>query len=330
MYLVRFVVGQDYGEDSTSSDTADVQEVFSDDQSVQRITGTSSAPVRKAGAPEPKANYFSFSVTTQFPPSVSIATLLEVGKLVKPVAKTKLLLTFEQFDIASKQWRDAMEIECTVDSEKFSSGGFRDAYHWKLTGKSANRNIANHWVIKTYNEKSKEAIGTQFNTSIESHSRKQVQMHEVARHLTKKFKAKAPKEMGECFQYNHVYYTTINDQPATVEEFVPGRFAKLINNDGRRAKLPDDADDELKDLLAKAECLIHYTYASSNQQLMLLDIQGSGYCLYDPEIATNNTMDANSMEFYFCCGNCSSVGITGFLNEHECNDYCKVMGLSQS
>ena len=253
MYLVCFVVGQDYGEDSTSSDTPDAQEVFFDDQSEQRITSTSSATVRKACAPKPKANYGSFSVTTQFPPSVSIATLLEAGKLVKPVPKNKLLLTFEQFDIASKQWTDAIEIECTVDSEKFSSGGFHDAYHCKLTCKSANQNIANHWVIKTYNEKSKEAIGTQFKTSIESHSRKQVQMHEVARHLTKKFKAQDPKEMGECFQYNHVYYTTINDQPTTIEEFVPGRFPKLINNDGRRAKLPENADDELKDLLAKAE-----------------------------------------------------------------------------
>ena len=96
---------------------------------MQRITGTSSAPVRKAHAPKPKANYGSFSVTTQFPPSISIASLLEAGKLVKPVPKNKLLLTFEQFDIASKKWTDAIEIECTVDSEKFSSGGFRDAYH---------------------------------------------------------------------------------------------------------------------------------------------------------------------------------------------------------
>lgn len=34
-----------------------------------------------------------------------------------------------------------------------------------------------------YNEKSKESIGTQFNTSIQSHGQKQVQMHEIARHL---------------------------------------------------------------------------------------------------------------------------------------------------
>ena len=103
-------------------------------------------------------------------------------------------------------------------------------------------------------------------------------MHEVARHLTKKFQSQAPQEMGKCFQYNHVYYTIIDEKPATVEEFVPGLFAKLINNNGKKADLPEDADKDLKDLLAKAECLVHYTYESSNQQLMLLDIQGSGYC----------------------------------------------------
>lgn len=326
---MRFVVGQDYGEDSNSSDPTHVHEGFSDNSSFQRTTDASSAPVRKAAAPKPKADYGRFSVTTQFPPSVSIASLLDAGKLIKPVTKNKCLLTFEQFDIASKEWTDAMEVECTVDSEKFSSGGFRDAYHCKLTGKSAGQNISNRWVIKTYNEKSKEVISTQLKTNIESHCRKQVQMHEVARHLTKKFQSQAPQEMGKCFQYNHVYYTTIDEKPATVEEFVPGLFAKLINNNGKKADLPEDADKDLKDLLAKAECLVHYTYESSNQQLMLLDIQGSGYCLYDPEIATNDIMDASSLEYYFCCGNYSSMGITCFLNEHECNAYCKMMDLSQ-
>lgn len=180
-----------------------------------------------------------------------------------------------------------MEVECAVDSETFSSGGFREAYHCVLTGKSIRQGIPNHWVIKMYNDKSKEANGCQFNTNIERHYHKQVQMHEVARHFTKKFKLQAPKEMGECFQYNHVYFTTTNEQPTRVEEFVPRPFAKLINNDGKKAKPPEDADGALKDLLAKADCLVHYTYESSSHKLMLLDIQGSGFCLYDPEIATN-------------------------------------------
>lgn len=152
---MRFVVGQEYREDYPYSNTPDVQEEFLDNYSIHSTTGASSAPMRKAAAPKPKANYGSFSVTTQFPPSVSIASLLDTGKLVKPVVKNKLVLNFEQFDIASKKWTDAMEVECTVDSERFSSGGFRDEYHSMLTGKSPNQNITKYWVIKTYNEKSK-------------------------------------------------------------------------------------------------------------------------------------------------------------------------------
>ena len=145
---MRFVVGQDYREDYPSSCPPDEQEVFLDNYSINNTTGASSAPVRKTATPKTKANYESFSVTTQFSPSVSIASLLEAGKLVKPVAKNKQVLTFEQFDIASKKWTDAVEVECTTDSEKFPSGGFRDAYHCMLTSKSANLNIGNHWVAK--------------------------------------------------------------------------------------------------------------------------------------------------------------------------------------
>ena len=47
----------------------------------------------------------------------------------------------------------------------------------------------------------------------------------------------------------------------------------------------------LQKICLQKQCLVHYTYASSNQQLMLLDVQGSGYCLCDPEIATNVLMD---------------------------------------
>ena len=105
--------------------------------------------MRKANASNnPKATYGSYSVTTKFPASVSIASLLEAGKLVKSVAKKKLSLNFEQLDIASRQWKDAVKVECAVDSEKFSSGGFRDSEHCVLTGKSTKQNIPDHWVIK--------------------------------------------------------------------------------------------------------------------------------------------------------------------------------------
>lgn len=325
---MRFVVGQDNcGEDYFSSWN---KEELDESYSIPKSSDGASAAAEGRATAKPGANYGTFSMATEFPASVSIATLLEAGKLVRPTSKKKAVLTFEQFDITSKKWQDAMEVECTVDSEKFSSGGFRDAYHCHLTGKAPTPHMERHWVVKTYNNKATETITTTLQSSLEDHCRKQVQMHEVARHLTKKFQSKAPPEFGTCFSYNHSYFTRVDDKPATVEEFVPGSFVKIINNNGKRAQLPGDANEELKDLFYKAECLVHYSYHSSNQKLMLLDIQGSNYNLYDPEIATNEIMDASSHEFYFCCGNCSAVGMAGFSGEHECNTYCDMMGLNSS
>ena len=79
-----------------------------------------------------------------------------------------------------------------------------------------------------------------------------------------------PSDFGECFEFNRCYYTTVNGQPATVEEYVPGEFVKIINNNGVITSLADD--ESSVELLLKAEYLVHYTYQSSNKKFMLLDI----------------------------------------------------------
>ena len=107
-----------------------------DNDSLHCFNGALSAPVRKANASNnPKATYGSFSVTIKFPASVSIASW-RLESWLMSVAKKSLLLSFKQIDIAYRQWKDAVRVEFAVDSEKFSSGGFRDSYHCVLTGKS--------------------------------------------------------------------------------------------------------------------------------------------------------------------------------------------------
>ena len=44
---------------------------------------------------------------------------------------------------------------------------------------------------------------------------------------------------------------------------------------------------------------------------MLLDIQGSRYSLYDPEIATADLIDEG--EVFFCCGICLLKVLTGSI-----------------
>ena len=63
---------------------------------------------------------------------------------------------------------------------------------------------------------------------------------------------------------------------------------------------------------------------------MLLDIQGSMYKLYDPEIATNDLTDKDDKdELYFCSGNLSVLAIGTFRKEHTCNCYCRMMKLEE-
>ena len=93
--------------------------------------------------------------------------------------------------------------------------------------------VAEKWVVKKYNVKSKNTIEDTLKTTTEIHTRKQVQMHTVARQLTKKFSSIVPEQFGQSFAYNKVFYSRLNDEPVTVEEFVSGQFTKYVNNDGK-------------------------------------------------------------------------------------------------
>ena len=281
---------------------------------------------RRASAPSQTTK----SVKDQkYPASVSIDVLLKAGKLIKPKSKSKVTLSIEEFDVVSQQWKDVNEVTASIEKVKFACGGFRDAHHATINNDFSEK-FENEWVVKYYNAKALTSITEALDSTVEDHCRKQVQMHAVASHITKKFNAKVPAQFGKCFKYNQCYYTKVNDQPATIEEFVPGSFAKIINNNGIIIPFAEESDDEMKQMLLKAECLVHYSYESSNKKLMLLDIQGMGYQLFDPEIATTEVQDEEDDKVYFCCGNCSSVGINAFLASHKCNQYCEMMGLAEN
>ncbi len=310
MYLVRFVVLQDQEEGSESPWEGTTSSIISLPSSSRH----KNKPVLSMD--NPRVCRSPNIPPTKFPASVSIETLLNAGKLVQP--KKKTALNFEKFDIESGSWENAMNVECEVECEKFSSGAFRDAFHVTTVH-------GEKWVMKKYNETATNTILNTVKSTVENHCRKQVQMHAVARHITSKFERNAPSTFGQCFKYNRCYYTTFDGQPATIEEYVPGYFTKYINNNGKSVSVPEDANQGLKDLYEKSECLVHYSYVITDHKLMLLDIQGSESTLYDPEIATEELIDTEAKEVYFCCGNCSTLAIEAFLSDHKCNKYCHMM-----
>ena len=255
---------------------------------------------------------------TQYPASISIDVLLKAGQLIKPKRKNQVSLSLERFNIKEQEWVSVEKsLDLLVETESFSSGGFRNAFLGVCKDEQK-------WVIKKYNDKAVETITETLKSSVEDHTRKQIQMHCAARHLTNVFSTKAPKAFGECFKFNRAYYTVYQGQPATVEEFVEGTFRKYVNNNGKVCKLPEGCSADIKTIFEKAECLVHFSYVQSSEKLMLLDLQGADHQLYDPEIATTELHSQNA-EAYFCCGNLSFISIDEFNEKHKCNKFCEMI-----
>ena len=58
---------------------------------------------------------------------------------------------------------------------------------------------------------------------------------------------------------------------------------------------------------------------------MVVDIQGAGYNMFDPEIASAILVD--KQEVMFTAGNLSHLAIDNFVDQHTCKMFCKCLGL---
>lgn len=110
-----------------------------------------------------------------------------------------------------------------------------------------------------------------------------------------------------------------------VEPYMAGEFVKLTNNFGFVRR-----EDDMSDVVL---AFSHFTYEESNQQLVIVDIQGwtpdttdKAKCTFltDPQI--------HSVRYQcFGTGNLSQRGIDSFWKEMHphCNDICIKLGLSR-
>ena len=85
---------------------------------------------------------------------------------------------------------------------------------------------------------------------------------------------------GETLCYKRIFLGKIGEEYVTVEEFIEGTFDKNINNDG-------EIYEKGGEITRKAECLVHYSFERS-EKVMILDIQGCGCNLFDPEICSKD------------------------------------------
>ena len=120
-----------------------------------------------------------------------------------------------------------------------------------------------------------------------------------------------------------MFFGKIDDNEfVTFDKFIPGTFQKYINNDETNINDVENSVNGLK----KIEAFVYYTYKMSEGNLIVLDIQGIGNVLCDPEYAKKDIVDIND-KFLFCLGNFATNAIQAFLCVHECNAYSEAVNL---
>lgn len=255
--------------------------------------------------------------------------MIKLGKLDSSpgssTAKYKpTVINLYEFDLEIMAWsKVTTTVEFREEKEPFGSGGFRAAH--KATTKHPNFKD-NVWVIKRYLEKAKDGIAST-NQTVEQHTRKAVQMHYLARNFASQLEHKvtelhATEEFGRVPRYRKIFYGKDDKEACvTVEEFISGKFTKYMNNTG------DLCIDDSDVVVQKAACLSHFSYEKSDKKLLLVDVQGSGYDFFDPEIASDDLYDTDTDEILYCTGNLSKLAITNFTQKHKCSKYCNIVQL---
>ena len=68
--------------------------------------------------------------------------------------------------------------------------------------------------------------------------------------------------------------------------------------------------------------MVHYSFVKSKEQLLLTDIQGSRFILFDPEVASlESNIDEDGL--LLCLSNLSHLAGDTFSENHVCNIYCQ-------
>ena len=252
-----------------------------------------------------------------FPKSLSVLEMMKLGKVINEKSTESIELSTS--DLTDMAWSGKPStVEFSLAKEPFGKGGFREAF--KATSKTPGFQLQ-QWVVKRYLPFAVDVI-KETKQTIEEHTKKVVQMHILARNFTLKLEQEDNLEFyGKTLSYKRVYMGRINGQSSdewvTVEEFIDGEFRKYLNNTG----IPCGVDCDIRQ---KCESLAHFSFERSSEELMVVDMQGSGHNLFDPEIASKALEDGGEM--LFTTGNLSVTAIKNVIEKHNCNCYCALLG----
>ena len=268
---------------------------------------------------EPSPKKKKSCVSKMVAKSLSVVHMLKLRKVIHD--RCTDIMQLYTFDVNQMSWsRNPQEVEFAIEKEPFGIGGFWRAFQASSTTPGYHNC---KWVVKKYLQAAIDNIEAVKQT-VEQHTKKVVQMHMLAKNISAKLQNELAKEdalvvYGETLKYKKVFMGKMEGSEfVTVEEFIEGGFIKYINNNGELSV--NDSE-----ILKKAESLAHFSYERSEKELMVLDMQGSGYHLFDPEIASQKLIEDE--EVLFSTGNLSTTAINNFISVHNCNMYCNLLGL---
>ena len=218
-----------------------------------------------------------------FPKSLSVLDVLKLGKVVN-VERVSEATELYHFEINLMEWSH-MPVKALfrIEKEPIETGGFRKAF--KAT--TSERELL--WVIKKYLPEAEQIIKpTNQTLTLEQHTRKVVQMHTLARIFAKRLQQELKRAgnlelYGQTLKYKKIFLGKMEGGGFVTCE---GDFTKYINNNGLLY-------EPLSDIWEKAESLAHFSYECSNHELVLLDMQGCGHDLCDPETASRELMSSD-------------------------------------
>lgn len=222
-------------------------------------------------------------------------------------------------------WKDlkfkqsSMESSLSIHSSPFSEGAMRysfTSYDNKLLQKLVSKlpkeiNINENTLESTFKELEVmticDYIAHQFNERVVNLISSSDLLLTFVKCFIYEMKEKRDSSSNDLFKHNPIYLC--------VENYIDGSYVKYNNNAGWT-----NISGSSFESINVAQAFSHFSWQITKGYLMIVDLQGVGGILTDPQI---HCMDLTK----YGEGNLGYIGIIKFFITHQCNDVCKKLGL---
>jgi len=212
-----------------------------------------------------------------------------------------------RYNAIKKQW---IKDECMVkiEPEKFANGAMRACFRLKKLSNFVHKKSWEHaanYVAKCYMNTEEITRERYFDD---------VKLQMDAKLWAEIYNQHNPPKKIDMFQMSVLEFKDRPDSPLFhLEHFIEGTYIKYNSNSG----FVEDVHVRLT-----PQAFSHFTFESSNHELIVVDIQGVGDLYTDPQIHTIKGTEYGD-------GNLGVKGFALFFSSHICNDVCRGLGLTQ-